>query len=67
VNDPIGIYSSKKIAVYRSFEEENEATYTYYAGLSPLECMQQLNYLLKQTYGADFGPEKTLGRKIYFD
>lgn len=67
VNEKAGFYGSRKITVYKSFEEENDATHAYYASLTPIQCLQQLNALLKQFYGSDFGPEKTLGKKIYFD
>jgi len=66
-NEPIGFYNSRKITFYKSFEEENEAKYAYYASLTMQERLNQLNQLLKQIYGAEFGPEKTFGSKIYFD
>lgn len=66
-NEPIGFYNSRKITFYKSFEEENEEKIAYYASLTMEERLQQLNLLLKQIYGSEFGPEKTLGTKIYFD
>lgn len=67
VSEPQEFYGSRKITFYGSFEEENEAKYAYYASLSPQECLQQLNALLNQFYGSEYGTEKTLGKKIYFD
>jgi hypothetical protein len=66
-NESGGVYGNGKITFYKSFEEENEAKIAYYASLSPLECLKQLNALLRQVYGEEFSDDKKLGTKIYFD
>jgi hypothetical protein len=67
VNEPLGFYESRKITFYKSFEEEHAAKIAYYAGLSMQERMYLLNQLLRQIYGTEFGPDKKIGTKIYFD
>jgi hypothetical protein len=67
VNEPAGFYGSRKITFYKSFEEENAAKIAYYASLTMHERLYLLNQLLRQIYGAEFGPDKKLGPKIYFD
>lgn len=67
VNEPLGFYQSRKITFYKSFEEEHAAKIAYYASLTMHERLYLLNQLLRQIYGAEFGPDKKLGPKIYFD
>lgn len=67
VNEPQGFYGNRKITFYKSFEEENDATYTYYSGLTPVQCLQQLNQLVRQFYQTELKNKPTIGPRITFD
>ncbi len=67
VNEPLGFYPSRKITFYKSFEEENAAKIAYYASLTPVECMAQLNALLRQFYKNRLEQSRGLGTTIRFD